>query len=67
MAKKKKTRVYTPLQEAALKLCDGADRITIADMQRSLRCSFVKACELVKFLSDKGLIKSNIEELAIWS
>ena len=61
-------KVLTPLEKRVLELAeaDPGKTILISRVQRHIRpMSFAKACEVIKSLHDKGLIKSNIDQLNI--
>lgn len=55
----------TGWEKDVLKLAEKTEGIlTLSTVQRKIpSISFAKACEVVKSLSDKGLIKSNIDQL----
>lgn len=67
MAKKKKTRVLTPWELKVLDMAKekAGELVSLSSIQRATGMSFLKACEIANNLSEKGLIKSNVNELNI--
>jgi len=65
MAKKRKKNTLTPLQEKVMELVKQGEPVKVSTIQRSLQCGFVKACELIKSLEEKGLLSSNVDSIMV--
>ena len=65
MKRKPQKEVLTPYMDQAMQAVTAEGVLTLAAIQRHLKCSFHKAIEIALLLSERGLVKSNVKELKI--
>jgi hypothetical protein len=63
--KKQSKGMLTPYMDLALKHVNEEGYLTLATIQRKLKCTFMKSIEIAIALHEKGLVKSNIKLLKI--